>query len=79
MLPRQSILFVYLVLQVSFTLLQHLQLRTEREDGILRVVFLLSSAAAEPAPHSRHGDIVGRGSEVDDGLRDGSSEICYRA
>jgi hypothetical protein len=54
-LPGQRILFIDLVLQVLFALLQHFELRPERKDGILRVVFLFSGTAAKPAPDSRHG------------------------
>lgn len=51
-LPCQGILLVYLGLQVPLTLLQHLQLRPQREDGILGVIFPPRGAAAKPAPHS---------------------------
>jgi hypothetical protein len=45
-------LFVYLVLQVLFSLLQHLKLRAEADDGILGRVFAsLGGTASKPAPH----------------------------
>ena len=52
-LPSDPILLLYLALQVLLTLLEHVQLRSKTQDGILGALFpLLRSPAAKPAPNT---------------------------
>jgi hypothetical protein len=53
--PCQGVLLIRLGLEVFLSLLQHIELRSEAQNGILGAVFpLLRSAAAKPAPDTRH-------------------------
>jgi hypothetical protein len=48
--PGQLILLIHLVLEVPLALLQHVKLRPQPEDGVLRgILLLLSRGPAEPA------------------------------
>jgi hypothetical protein len=50
--PSHRILFLHQMLQVLFSLLQHIQLPSEQEDRVLgRLLALLSGGTAEPGPH----------------------------
>lgn len=63
-LPRYLLLLLYLASQVDLALLQHLELRPQVQNDLLRRVFpLLRGAPAEPAPDSRHGGF----SKISDG------------
>jgi hypothetical protein len=51
-LSSDCLLFLHQMLQVLFSLLQHVQLPSQKEDRILgRFLALLSGGTAEPGPH----------------------------
>lgn len=51
-LASDCLLFLHQVLQVLFSLLQHIQLLSQEEDRVLgRILALLSGGTAEPGPH----------------------------
>ena len=54
MLSRDRILLLHLIHEVPLAFLEHLQLRPQAEDGILRSILFLRRTTAKPAPNSRH-------------------------
>jgi hypothetical protein len=51
-LASDCLLLLHQMLQVLFSLLQHVQLLSQQEDSVLgRILALLSGGTAEPGPH----------------------------
>jgi hypothetical protein len=59
--PRDGILLIHLCHEVFLSFLQHVELRSEAEDGIFgAVLLLLRCCTPKPTPDTGHFDVGGK-------------------